>query len=101
MAAPKSTRLKQYGMRSLEVGGSRVRFQLWDISRSHPLRAYAVGLARLAARQMLQALLPQTTASQDPKFWGMGLFIQTKSLADFRHVPLARTGSHFQPESHH
>lgn len=101
LTAPKSTRLKQYGMRSLELGGSRVSSQLWNISRSHSLRVYAVGLARLAARQMLQAPPPQTTASQDPKLWGMGLLIQTKSLADFHHVQLARTGSHFQPESHH
>ena len=58
LAATESTRLKQYGMRSLEVGGSRVNSQLWDISRSHPLRVYAVGLAHLAG-QMLRVPPPR------------------------------------------
>lgn len=43
----------------------------------------------------------QTIASRDSKLWGMRLLIQTKSLADFHRVLLAKTGSHVQPESYH
>lgn len=100
LAAPESTRLIHRN-RSLEVGGSRVHSQLWDISRSHPLRVYAVGLARLAKDRCCRHHLPRHNCIPRPGCgeWGFSFRPSPSRLPS---CPIGQDWAYtLQPESHH
>lgn len=96
-----STRLIQYGicLRSEVPGyilssGTSPGHILWRVYASWPCPPGCKTDA--AGHHLPRQLHPKTRSCGE---WGF--HSDLKSLADSRHVPLARAGSHFQPESHH